>query len=402
MPTWRPTFPCSPETVWGVSTVALRVTVVDAGLDPAAGMWGDPTSGWRPPAAEWVGRLRTLGVPCDIRQNLDAPVPGIVVAPDPDAEGVAGENVITGGPPPTGEATLRLLAAALGAVVVPDLRGVLVLRLDDPGAAVKVHLRSWAHPAVSAEAWAALWTAAGTAGRLSVFCCSGWVDDDGTVLDSRAASPEEWGHLDEGVARGIASLECHGWTHMHPDAAAWAGATDRHDEVAWFRELWPPTVTAEPSVDAQAERLRLWQETVGATGTTLVAPGEAWGLNTLAAARRRRLRLFNSWAICFLDSAMPTWSTGVGSPYLDQAAPEWYADCLPQVGYWHDRDMAIHGPSWVPDQLAAWRDCGVKALWSFADLVDAYGPIDAALVDGDVVVRSAPEVPLRVIRAGDG
>jgi hypothetical protein len=35
---------------------------------------------------------------------------------------------------------------------------------------------------------------------------------------------------------------------------------------------------------------------------------------------------------------------------------------------------------------------------SFADLADACAPIDAALVDGDVVIRSAPDVSLRVVR----
>ncbi|MGZ6792638.1 MAG: hypothetical protein ACXVFV_06765, partial [Mycobacteriales bacterium] len=83
---------------------------------------------------------------------------------------------------------------------------------------------------------------------------------------------------------------------------------------------------------------------------------------------------------------------------LDQADPSWFADCLPQVGYWHDRDMAVHGPGWVPEQLAAWRDCGATRAMSFADLATAYAGIDAALVDGEVVVRSAPDVPLRVVR----
>lgn len=60
--------------------------------------------------------------------------------------------------------------------------------------------------------------------------------------------------------------------------------------------------------------------------------------------------------------------------------------------------MAVHGPDWVAEQLEAWRDCGAERAVSFADLVAAYAPVDAALVDGDVVIRSAPDVPLRVVR----
>ncbi|MGZ6827705.1 MAG: hypothetical protein ACXVGH_13020 [Mycobacteriales bacterium] len=293
---------------------------------------------------------------------------------------------------------LQLLAERLGAVVVPDLRGVLVLRLDDPGASVKEHLRGWAHPPVDDAGWEALWQALDGFGRASVFCCPGYVLADGTVVPSRSVLPQEWAALDDGVARGLADLECHGYTHQHPDTAAWVAAEDRFDEVGWYRELWPPALDEEPSVDAQAGLLGAWQDATGLAGTSLVAPGEQWGLNTLAAARDRGFRLFTSWGVCLLDRPVPTWTTGIGSPYLDQADPSWFADCLPQVGYWHDRDMAVHGPGWVPEQLAAWRDCGATRALSFADLATAYAGIDAALVDGEVVVRSAPDVPLRVVR----
>jgi hypothetical protein len=95
---------------------------------------------------------------------------------------------------------------------------------------------------------------------------------------------------------------------------------------------------------------------------------------------------------------VPTWSLGVGSPYLDEAQPRHVADGLPAVGYWHDRDMAEDGPDWAPEQLAAWRDCGARRFVAFADLAHAYAtPVDAALVDGEVVVKRAPRGwPLRI------
>ena len=97
---------------------------------------------------------------------------------------------------------------------------------------------------------------------------------------------------------------------------------------------------------------------------------------------------------------MPTWTAHVGSPYLDEADPSWFAAGLPVIGYWHDRDMAVHGPGWVPQQLARWRACGATRAWAFADLAAAYRtPIDAVLVDGEVVVRSAPAMPLLIEKA---
>jgi hypothetical protein len=378
-----------------VSTTQLRVTLVDEHLDVEQGMWGDASGGWQPAGAAWLGRLAALGVPYDVRAHLDTPVPGLVL----DPHGVVdAPDVLVGPPPATAEDTLQLLAARLGAVVVPDLRGVLVLRLDDPGAAVKEHLRSWAHPPLAPEGWAALWAALEGFGRVSLFCCPGYVRADGSVADSRDELPAEWLAMDEGRDRGLADLECHGFTHMHPDTAAWSAAPDRHDEVGWYRELWPPQLAEEPTVDEQEARLRSWQAATGSSGTALVAPGEEWGLNTLTAARRAGFRLFNSWGLCFLDRPVPTWTHGIGSPYLDEADPSWFSDCLPQVGYWHDRDMALHGPGWVGEQLSRWRDCGARRALSFAQLATAYEPLDAALVDGEVVVRSAPAVPLRVVR----
>jgi len=371
--------------------------VVDADLVGTRGMWGDSSGGWQPPGAAWVGRLAALGVPYDVCDEVTGPVDGLVVDPTGDAD-IAGDKVLVGEPPPTAEQTLRLLADELGAVVVPDLRGVLVLRLDDPGAAVKQHLRSWAHEPVTAEGWDSLWAALTGFGRVSIFCCPGYVLADGTVVHSRTQLPGEWGALDDGEARGLADLECHGFTHLHPDTATWATAKDRGTDETWYRELWPPVMPDEPSVEAQADRLRQWQAAVERPGTALVAPGEQWGINTLAAAQRCGFRLLNSWGICFLDRVVPTWTTGIGSPYLDEPDGELFADCLPHVGYWHDRDMAVHGPAWVSEQLSRWRDSGARRAMSFADLAAAYEPIDAALVDGEIVVRSAPDVPLRVVR----
>lgn len=370
-----------------MTATELRVTLVDASLTATSGMWGDPSGGWQPAGAAWLGRLAALGVPHEVRSAENGDAAGWVLHPE-----------IEGPPPETCEETIQLLADRLGAVVVPDVRGTLVLRLDDPGAAVKQHLSSWAHAPMTEADWTALWNAMEGFGRVSVFCCPGYVQDDGAVVDSRSVLPDEWRALDEGVAMGLADLECHGYTHMHPDSSAWAASADRCDDVRWFRELWPPHLADEPSVREQENRLRAWQAAVGLPGTSLVAPGEEWGVNTLAAAQRAGFRLFNSWGVCFLDRAVPTWTTGIGSPYVDEADPSWFADCLPQVGYWHDRDMVVNGPEWIGEQLDAWRDCGARRAISFADLAGVYGPIDAALVDGEVVVRSAPDVPLRVVR----
>lgn len=387
-----------------MAATALCVRLIDPSLDPKLAMWGDSTGAWQPPAFEWLGTLVAAGVP--VRAGPDASVDdgeGLLLVPDPDVidfEDRAGRPLITGPPPEPGQ-RLAAVRDALGALVGPDLRRVMALRLDDPGSSVKRLLDGWAHDDVPAEAWSALWAAL-RSGRMSVFCCPGWVTADGAVLPSRSASPGEWAHLDEGRAQGYLDLECHGFTHLDPDLDAWLAAADGTTNPAWFREMWPPRLDREPSVDAQMVVLQQWEAECG-SATTLVAPGEAWGLNTLIAARRQGLRLFNSWGICRLDLPVPTWLAGVGSPYLDEADPRWCQGDGPVVGYWHDRDMAVSGPSWAPDHLDAWRDCGIRRLVAFSDLAAVYrAEVDAALVDGEVVVRRAPDGwPLRIEHRGD-
>jgi hypothetical protein len=387
--------------------VALRVTVVDAALDAGAAMWGDGAGSWEPPAQTWLGTLSAAGVP--VRGLCDAggdDGEGLLVVPEPDAwpdlvaqAQAARRPLLLGAPPDGANVLLAAVRDALGALVRPDLRGVLLLRLDDPGAAGRRWLDWWAHDDVAPAAWDALWRELDGFGRASVFCCPGWVCEDGRVVDSRTQNPKEWAALDAGVRAGVADLECHGYTHMHPDTAAWGAAADRCTSADWYREFWPPRAPVEPSVEAQTAILDAWAAACGAA-TSLVAPGEAWGVRTLAAARSRGYALFNSWGICRLQEPVPTWSVGIGSPYLDEADPAWLADGLPAVGYWHDRDMALHGPGWVGAQLSAWRDCGARRAWAFADLARAYAvPVDVALVDGEVVVRRAPrDVPLLLER----
>jgi hypothetical protein len=380
---------------------ALTVSILDPAFDPLAPMWGDARDGWVDPAFDWLGTLSAAGVPV---RPLSDPAhddgEGLLIVPRADfAAADPGRPVLYGEPPPTAPERLAAVRDALGALVRPDLRGVLVLRLDDPGAAVRRHLGWWRHDAVAQPAWDALWGALRGFGRLSAFCCPGWVADDGTVQDSRLVNPEEWAALDAAVADGLADLECHGYTHLDPDLDAWRAADDRHDDEAWYRELWPPRRPTEPPWEAQADRIARWQAACG-TGTTLVAPGEAWGTETLRAARERGLALFCSWGVCRLDGPVPAWSRGVGSPYLDEADPAWFDAGLPVVGYWHDRDMAVHGPGWAPEHLERWRDAGARRAWAFADLARVYAtPIDAVLdARGRVDVRRAPPGELIVER----
>jgi hypothetical protein len=352
----------------------------------------------------WVSLLATAGVPHAAIDRADRDDgEGLLVVPCPGAWPAAvararadARPVVEGPPPARPSEALAVVQSALGALVRPDLRGVLVLRLDDPGGVTGTYLRPWAHPPVPSEAWAALWSNVGEIGRLSVFCSPAWVDEDGALRPSRAAQPDVWAALDQGVASGVADLECHGFTHLHPDRASWARAPDRFESKDWYREMWPPRERVEPSVESQEEIVSAWQAACG-RATTIAAPGDRWGPNTIEAARRQGLQLFSSSGVCRLSLPVPTWSEGIGTHPLSEVPERPFAEGLPQVAFWHDRDMALNSPRWAREHITRWREAGATRAWAFADLAKAYGTeIDASVVDGQVVVRQAPDVPLLI------
>src|SRR5262249_10232898 len=63
----------------------------------------------------------------------------------------------------------------------------------------------------------------------------------------------------------------------------------------------------------------------------------------------------------------------VCAPYLDEEDALWFDGGLPVVGYFHDRDLAVHGPSWLGACLDRWRDAGARRLLDFRELAGIVG-----------------------------
>ena len=289
---------------------------------------------------------------------------------------------------PTGPARLDAVRDALGALVRPDLRGVLVLRLDDPGAAVR---RPPRRLAPRGRRRRGVGVAVGGAARASAACrCSAARRGSRRTAasrDSRERNPRRVGGARRG---GRARARRPRVPRPHPPAPRPRGA-GRRRPTARARSAGTASCgrrwrSASPPRPSRRRSSRCWQQACG-PATTLVAPGEGWGAETLAAARARGLRLFTSWGVCRLDLPAPAWSRGIGSPYLDEVDAGWFDAGLPVVGYWHDRDMAVHG-----------RALGARAARGLARRRRAARvgvrrprarlptPIEAVLVDGQVQV----------------
>ncbi|MBA3341757.1 MAG: hypothetical protein H0T48_07965 [Gemmatimonadaceae bacterium] len=312
-----------------------------------------------------------------------------------------------------GTALMRHLLTAGPAAPVAwlDFDNTLVLRMDDPGGAQNVHSRAWGYTKINETGWGAI-----TAdlrrrdGRLSVLYTAGWVDDGdasrGALSVAGAAASRVAGRIhpsphvvyQEAAGdspaksndyasefRGIKALrdggagdiELHGYTHMHPDAAAWARSADRYEALAWFRELGraaAPTIAGRPRSEHPISLgIKAIERHFGVMPTTLVPPGDEWTDDALETALEHDLQLVDSYYLALRHDGRFCWATHVCAPYLDRPDAAWFESGLPVIGYFHDRELALEGVEWMSGWLDRWQGAGARRLIDFRELAGALG-----------------------------
>jgi hypothetical protein len=291
-----------------------------------------------------------------------------------------------------------------------DWEGSLVLRMDDPGGAQNVHLRSWSYPKIGEAGWTAI---AGELrrrdARLSIGYVAGWADDGdpsrGELLVDGRAVPRVPGRVhpsprvryrtarEKGAtlhdyeaefrgiqalrAAGLAEVELHGYTHVHPDRLAWSRAPDRYDSVSWYRELGPGAEAATRGTPPGQHPLALGERAVrhqfDTRPTTLICPGDQWTNEALERGLDLGLSLVSSYYLALRDRDRWCWTTHVCAPYLDEPDAAWFRAGLPVVGYFHDREPALEGAVWLSTCLDRWTAAGARRMLDFRELASAVG-----------------------------
>lgn len=318
------------------------------------------------------------------------------------------------------------------AVAWLDWEGCLVLRMDDPGGAQNVHSRSWHHAKLAEADWAGLGAElARHRARLSIAYVAGWVDDGdaargslrvggvepvrtpGAVhpsplvryLDRAGHGPgtvHDYASEYRGIRAlrraGLAEVELHGYTHLHPDASAWSAAPDRYDAVSWYRELGPAAARTlsqrAPDQHPLALGCAALERHFGVRPGTLISPGDEWTNAVLERALALGLDLVDSYYLALRHGGRWCWAQHVCAPYLDAPAPAWFDAGLPVVGYFHDRDVALEGVGWMGRLLDRWRDAGASRVIDFRELAGALslsvGTVDAAGA-GEIDLAGTPD-----------
>lgn len=314
---------------------------------------------------------------------------------------------------PAATALLKRALAAAPLLPAPpiDPAGLVVLRMDDPGGSQNIFSRRWSYPKLDPAAWRRTGDILRAFdARLSVGYICGWVDDGdrrrgrltvdgqevarlpGAVYDSPSVVYEDHSGHAPGTLfdlnaeyrairalqdEGLLSVEPHGYTHMHPDRQAWAAADDRYDEKSWYRELGrraEPLLRALPAAQRPvALGVAAVERFFGVRPTTLICPGEEFTQLAVEDALDAGLSFVGSYYLALRLGERFCWSTHCCAPYLDLAQGSWLEAGLPAVACFHDRDLVLHGPSWLERQLEAWVLAGARRFIDYRTLADLLG-----------------------------
>jgi hypothetical protein len=336
-----------------------------------------------------------------------------------------------------------LICGAAAPVAWFDWTGTLVLRMDDPGGAQNVFKRTWCYPKLSEAHWRTIGEGLRARGaRLSIAYVAGWVDDGdpargtlalnglpverapGRVYPSPLVQYRDLGGHAPGAfydyasecagiqmlrQAGLADVELHGYTHMHPDSDMWAAAPDRYESASWFRELGQtaaPILLRRPRDQHPiALGVEAFRRFFGIRPTTLISPGDEWTNDALERALEMGLELVDSYYLALRHAGRFCWCLHVCSPYLNEPSSKWFDSGLPVVGYFHDKDAALEGPAWIDTWLGRWQECGAGRMIDFRELAAALGRRLRVIGEGEalqlnVIHDSAPDLvrplPIRI------
>lgn len=302
-----------------------------------------------------------------------------------------------------------LVSASTVPVAWLDLESTMVLRMDDPGSCEQAYREEGFCTKLGEADWSRLGSELKERdARLSIGYVSGWVDDGqadrgqlkvsgrrpprvpGSVFPSPRVRYEvlqgshrgavvdyesEYSGIRSLESDGRASVELHGYTHVHPDAQAWACAEDRYEAVAWYRELGRAAAASIVSRPQSEHPLVLGREGLrrffGTDPTTLICPGDEWTNEVLELALDLGLRLVSSYYLALRIQDRFCWATHVCAPYLDEPDVSWLDSGLPVIGYFHDFDVVRNGVEWLPRCLDSWHAVGVRRLIDFRGLAAA-------------------------------
>jgi hypothetical protein len=283
----------------------------------------------------------------------------------------------------------------------------LSLRIDDPGCSQNAFLNPYKYKELSDEWKNVIWVLNREKAKLSVFYCSGWVDDGnekrgklilsnqmleerppGKIYSSKdiiyhdinGALPgvihnysKEFNLLDNGVKQGSIDMQSHGWTHLNYNSEKWAAAEDRYDEYSWFREFYDmyheKAVTEKAQINALWHSRRDIKNWFGIFPNVLVPPGHGISPNTfnLALNSGFDLIMMENYVV-FKDGDDLRINRRIVSQLPDKEKESYISNGNPIVVYFHAKDISENGHEWLQDLIGSLKSLGINRIISIREL----------------------------------
>ena len=281
-----------------------------------------------------------------------------------------------------------------------SLGATVALRMDDPGASASVQLDGWAYEKLEPQRWAEVGDVLeAEQARLSVGYTPGWADDGDPargellvggrpvertgggvhpsalvsyrgIATTSADCVAELAALLDLARRGLVAIEMHGYTHVRPELERWARSPTAHTKVGWYRELGPEVggLLADTAPDQRplALGLELFREHLPDPPQVLLCPGNACAEAVVSDAFAGGFEAVVHRSLVVAPGAGRGPVGEVRNFPFDN--PEALASGFPVVAAFHDRDLALNGPGWLAEKVAAWRAIGAERFVDVATL----------------------------------
>ncbi|MDW3646770.1 MAG: hypothetical protein R8P61_06900 [Bacteroidia bacterium] len=255
-----------------------------------------------------------------------------------------------------------------------DWQGSTVLRMDDPGSSEPFHHNQYLAKKLQEKEWMQLGEILDQkTARMSIAYVSAWVDDSAGINHSPLQSPSEFRGLKHLKDQELLSIAAHGYTHLYPDLKAWHAATDKHENVNWYREyskdacriLEKSPAHERPEYKASA----LINEYFDSPPLTFVFPGEVFTELAQMWVLAAGYQLIASYYLGIRIDNRICWCQQIQSPYLDEAHADFFKGSWPVVAYFHDFDLINEGIPWLESSLQSWELAGSREFIDFQELL---------------------------------
>ena len=329
----------------------------------------------------------------------------------------------------------RLVRSALDAnsghgMVCADLDKTMVLRLDDPGASKADYVNGGC--LLTKREWNELGNLLEEEHTpLSVMYTPAWVDDGdhtsgsifiddkllaervpGILYDSARVkyvfadfrrSPHdhasEFHGLETLVKKRLVDVHSHGLTHLVPDYAAWASATDKHTDMTWYTEFYHSKEGRPVSIEAQAtamERSKDKIEDYFNTNVAVLTPSShKHDSESDVLAHAAGYTLFSSdyTGVIKRDLLVRNWKIPALMLYFKEPSASISAAGYPVVGVIHDYEIK-QGLELFRSIINKWTTAGIRRYISLNSLAASLcSHIDARYSSQDSRIEMSITLP---------